>query len=105
MNDIEDKGIIKIIHNGQSAFMHYLLDGDKLTSLTLGDSEKVADFKKENSLELGFGMKPENFNKAVVHIDEDKDRAKKLFDTMLDLKFTHFKTYTDNLVVLEIGLI
>lgn len=102
MLKIEEQGIIKLVQKDGSAFMHYLLNGDKLNSLTLADSTKVAEIKKNNSAKLGFTMKPTEFFDVEVSINSDKAEVKSLFDKMLELNFTHFKTYSEDLVILEI---
>lgn len=101
MLKLEEQGIIKLVHKDGSAFMHYLLNGDKLNSLTLADSTKVSDIKIENKAKVGFTMKPTEFYDVEISINQNKDEVKALFDKMLDLNFTHFKTYSEDLVILE----
>ena len=102
MLNIEDQGILKLVQKEGAAFMHYLRNGDVLNTLTLSDSGKVAQIKADGTGKVGFTMKPTEFYDAEVSINPDKEAAKALFDKMLDLNFTHFKTYSEDIVILEI---
>lgn len=104
MVNIEDQGILKLVQKEGAAFMHYLKNGDVLNTLTLGDSGKVIGIKNDGVGQVGFTMKPTEFFDVEVSINDDKAAAKELFDKMLDLNFTHFKTYSEDIVILEIKL-
>lgn len=101
--EITEKGIIKLIQGEKETSLHYIQSDNKLLALTLGSSEKVSLLKKDTPVKLSFAKKDRtNLIDADVKVIEKKETVKQVFDQMLALNFTHFKKYSDELVVLEI---
>ncbi len=56
-------------------------------------------------MKLGFSLKSENQSDAKAVVIKDNSRIKAIYNKMLDMRFTHYKKYSDDLVVLEISVI
>lgn len=103
--DINEKGLLKLKQGEKESAMHYLLESDNsLISLTLGNSNKIAKVNQNPKVELGFSMKPKDFIRANAEVISDTKHAKVLFNKMLEMKFTHFKKWSDDLVILKFKL-
>lgn len=73
----------------------------KIYSLTQGSSNKVSKINEDNKVSLAFGK---NIVDSSVNIVEDKILVKDLFDKLLNMNFTHYKNYSDDLVILEMSI-
>lgn len=103
--EITEKGIIKLIQGEKETTLHYIQSDDKLLALTLKSSQKVQAIHNHIPAQLSFAKKDRtNLIDADIQVIENKTVVKQVFDQMLALNFTHFKTYNDNLVVLEITM-
>lgn len=99
--EISDKGLVRLVQGNKTTTLHYIKDVNKVLSLTLGSSEKVKLIKTDSNIKLGFALKSNDSVDYTAKIIDDKKIVKKLFDTMLTNKFTHYKKYSDDLVILE----
>jgi general stress protein 26 len=99
-----DKGLIKLEQGKKTTTLHYIKDDNKFFALTKAESEKVGLIKSDGNVRLGFAMKSNDFIKSSAKIISDKKIVKDVFDTMLEKKFTHYKKYTDDLVLLEMSV-
>lgn len=101
---IENKGIYKLIQNGEDAMMHFIFFGGKYYSLTLGSSEKAESYKKSNKIDVEFVKGGEGFKTGTVSIIDREDFVRDLFDKMTELKFNWFKEFNSDIVALEIEI-
>lgn len=104
LGDIKDRAIIKIEQKGSEAMMHSVNIEDNYYSLTLGASEKVKKLEEDSSLNFIFTKNSSEVLKASAKVISDKEVVKDLFDRLLDINFTHFKQWDDDLVVMEFSL-
>lgn len=104
MLEIKDKGYVKLLLDGKASTLHYLKDDNSVYSLTLNTSNKVGKINKNNNVKLLFSKNIDEAVESKVNIISDKAQVKALFDKLLDLNFTHYKKYDDDLVVLEMSL-
>ncbi|QEN03174.1 hypothetical protein EW093_00135 [Thiospirochaeta perfilievii] len=104
MSEIKEQGFVKLLLDGSVATLHYLKAGDKILSLTQQGSKKVDLLKKDNSAKLVVNNDSTNIIDSKITINENKDDVKKLFDELLGLNFTHYKEYSDDLVILEMSI-
>ena len=100
---IADKGVLTMVQSGRSAMMHYVKSENGVKSLTLGNSGKVADLLVDNKVQLQL-EKNGALVDAEVSIITDKDKVKSVFDAMLSMNSTHFKEYTEDIVILDMQL-
>ncbi|MBN2617651.1 MAG: hypothetical protein JXR64_04990 [Spirochaetales bacterium] len=99
-DSIEANEVIKINQDGLEAMMHGLKSNGFFYTLTLKDSSKVERLKDTNKLKFSF--KNSDLITGEAEIIENKDLVKELFNKMLELNFTHFKIFNDNLVIFKI---
>ncbi len=104
MVDIKDKGYVKLMLDGKASTLHYIKDEKKVYSLTLNGSKKVAKINENSSAKLLFSKNIDEAVESKVNIISDKEKVKSLFDKLLDMNFTHYKEYSDDLVILEMPL-
>ncbi len=102
--EMGDKGLIKLEQGEKVTTLHYIKDGNKFFSITKGQSAKVQLLKIDEKVKLGFAMKSADVVDASANVITDKKRVKDVFDIMLDKKFTHYKKYSDDLVLLEMSI-
>lgn len=104
MVDVKDKGYVKLLFDGKASTLHYIKDDNSIYSLTLNGSNKVVKINENNSVKLLFSKDIDEAVESKVNIISDKNQVKTLFDKLLDMNFTHYKKYNDDLVVLEMPL-
>lgn len=102
---ITEKGFVKLLQNEKETTLHYIQSDDKLLALTLKTSDKVNAINNNIPAQLSFAKKDRtNFIDANIKIIHNQATVKQVFDQMLALNFTHFKAYSNDLVVLEITM-
>lgn len=102
---ITEKGFVKLIQDDKETTLHYIQSDGKLLALTSGSSEKVALIKKYIPTKLSFAKKDRtHLIDTDIKVIENKGMVKQVFDQMATLNFSHFKVYSDELVVLEITM-
>lgn len=99
---ISDKGLLKLVQNGRESVLHYIKDGDKLLSLTQKESNKVKGINDDPNVKIGLTKKSLNLFDVAAVVNNSEERIKEVFNKMLGLKFTHYKKYRHDLVVLEL---
>lgn len=104
LGDIKDKAIIKIDQRGTEAMMHSVNIGDKYYSLTLGNSDKVKKLEEDSNLNFIFTQNSSEVLQANAKVISDTNIVKDLFDRLLDINFTHFKQWDDDLVIMEFSI-
>lgn len=103
--EITDKGFVKLIQGEKETTLHYIQSNNKLLALTEKASEKVVLIQNNTPSQLSFAKKDRtNLIDVDIQIIEKEGQVKQVFDQMLALNFTHFKKYTDGLVVLELKM-
>lgn len=102
--EMEEKGLVKLEQGNKVSTLHYIKDNNKILSLTKSGSEKVELIQQDKNVKLGFAMKSSDSVDSTATIISDKNRVKDIFDKMLDNKFTHFKKYSDDLVLIEMSI-
>lgn len=103
--EITDKGFVKLIQGEKETTLHYIKSGGKLLALTEKTSEKIVALENNVPSQLSFAKKDRtNLITAHIQIIEKETDVKRVFEQMLALNFTHFKKYTDGLVVLEMTM-
>jgi hypothetical protein len=105
MIDIKDKGYVKLMLDGKASTLHYIKDNNNVYSLTLSSSKKVAKINENIESKILFGKNIDDAIDTKINIISEKAEVKDLFDKLLDMKFTHYKKYNDDLVVLEMPLV
>ncbi|MDF2700254.1 MAG: hypothetical protein K0Q49_1810 [Haloplasmataceae bacterium] len=96
---IKENGSLKLNVGNKKRTMNYTTQNQKVHVLTKNNSQKIADIKVNNKVELSFGAK-ETVN-AEANIISDITVVKLIFDKMLSENNTHFNVFKDHLVVIE----
>ncbi len=99
---MEEKGFLTLKIDNYKAKMHYILREDKTICITLGSSQKVELIRDNKKTQIAYGMLSENFVDTKVNVNEDKNLVKEVFTEMSALKHNHYKTWNDDLVILEL---
>ncbi|MGL4662879.1 MAG: hypothetical protein ACRCV7_04305 [Culicoidibacterales bacterium] len=103
--EITEKGFVKLLQDEKETTLHYIQSDDKLLALTLKTSDKVDAINNNIPTQLSFAKKDQtNLIDANIKIIHNQATVKQVFDQMLALNFTHFKAYSNDLVVLEITM-
>lgn len=98
----KNKGILKYKSTNSKGPMHYITFNNHVYTLTLGTSNKVKDINQTNTLNIAPALLSRSFENTTVEVIKDSNKVKEVFDYMLDNKHTHFKTWSDDLVALQI---
>eukprot|EP01156_Anaeramoeba_ignava_P004677 Anaeramoba_ignava/a234474_3.p1 GENE.a234474_3~~a234474_3.p1 ORF type:complete len:119 (+),score=18.68 a234474_3:38-394(+) len=104
MKEIKESGFVKILIDGSAPTLHYIYDNNKVYSLTLSGSNKVGKIKNNNKAKIVLNNDSENALESEISIIDNKDRVKELFNKMLEMDFTHFKEFDDDIVILEMAV-
>lgn len=103
--EITEKGFVKLLQHEKETTLHYIKSDDKLLALTLKTSDKVDAINNNIPAQLSFAKKDRtNLIDANIKIIHNQATVKQVFNQMIALNFTHFKTYNNDLVVLEITM-
>jgi general stress protein 26 len=104
-SELSEKGIVKLVHEKSDANLHYIREGNKLVALTLGTSNKIKRIIDNDEMKLAFANSSKDFIDTKVSIVKDQKKIKMQFNKMLEMNFTHFKKYNDDLVILELDIV
>lgn len=101
----EDHGLLNLVQGEKRTALHYVKKGSTYRALTLSTSKKVQRVAENIPATILFS-KNGNADAALpvqnINIISDEQQVKVLFDAMNEMKFTHFKKFHKDLVILEI---
>lgn len=99
---MKNKGILRFKHSTGGGMMHYIIFDDRVVTLTENSSKKANEIAKTGEIAINFKKLGGEFNNLKVRIEENNEVVKNVFDEMIELKNSHFKKFSDDLVALFI---